>query len=831
MATLNPILTDARLRDEIARCEYCEEKPCRGACPADCSPADFIMAVRVGEPSDWRRAAAEILFANPLGGVCGLVCPDRHCQAACSRKGFDRPVEIPAVQATIVTKARALGQAPAASPAPTPVRGRIAVVGAGPAGLAAAAMLARRGWAVTLLERGDRAGGACRLIPEHRLPRDVLDADVAFACDLGGIEVKNGQDVGDVASLLAGGFAGAVVAQGLWAPIRLGVPGEDAAIAGLAYLAAPGAHDLRGRRVAVVGGGATALDCAVTAKLRGAASVEMLALETWSEMPLTARERNEVEANGIAATGRTRVVAIRTGADGAVTGISTRRVALPAGAAFRPQDVSDVAGTDAERPDLDVVIVAIGARRAMAVADDPRIVHAGDGALGPTTVVTAVASGKNAAETLHARLTGAAEPAVPDPRKSVVRIPGWVRTPVAIDTDFFGRTLRSPFLLSAAPPSDGYDQMRKAYEAGWAGGVMKTAFDGVPIHIPGEYMHAFDPCTYGNFDNVSGHALERVCREIGRLVREFPDRLTAASTGGPVTGNDEHDRAGWQSNTRKLEAAGVMAIEYSLSCPQGGDGTEGDIVSQNAALTAKIIDWVMQVSDPKVPKLFKLTGAVTSVAVIVKAVRRVLERYPDMAAGVTLANTFPTMIFRKRGKPEWEEGIVVGMSGQGVAPISYLTLASVSGLGVHVSGNGGPMDYKMAAHFLALGARSVQFCTVVMKHGYGVVDDLHAGLSHLMLDRGIRSVAELTGRALPNPVTGFMDMTAEKKVSAVNADLCHSCGNCTRCPYLAIALDADRHPVTDPSRCIGCSICAQKCFAGALYMRDRRPDEPAQPVE
>jgi len=74
-----------------------------------------------------------------------------------------------------------------------------------------------------------------------------------------------------------------------------------------------------------------------------------------------------------------------------------------------------------------------------------------------------------------------------------------------------------------------------------------------------------------------------------------------ASTGGPVTGHDENDKAGWQSNTKKLEAAGAMGIEYSLSCPQGGDGTEGDIVSQNAALTAKIIDWIMEVGDPDIP--------------------------------------------------------------------------------------------------------------------------------------------------------------------------------------------------------------------------------------
>jgi dihydropyrimidine dehydrogenase (NAD+) subunit PreA len=138
------------------------------------------------------------------------------------------------------------------------------------------------------------------------------------------------------------------------------------------------------------------------------------------------------------------------------------------------------------------------------------------------------------------------------------------------------------------------------------------------------------------------------------------------------------------------------------------------------------------------------------------------------------------------------------------------------------------MDYKAAANFLALGVKTVQFCTVAMKYGYGIIDELEMGLSHLMQERGIKSVPELIGIAnRPGPITGFMELSAEKKISAVNPELCLHCGNCTRCPYLAIHLDEDKIPVTDASKCIGCSICAQKCFSGALYMRDRTPAEKA----
>jgi dihydropyrimidine dehydrogenase (NAD+) subunit PreA len=369
--------------------------------------------------------------------------------------------------------------------------------------------------------------------------------------------------------------------------------------------------------------------------------------------------------------------------------------------------------------------------------------------------------------------------------------------------------------------------MTIAYKAGWAGAVMKTAFDNVPIHIPGEYMFTFGPNTYANSDNVSGHPLDRVCREVEQLIKQWPDRLTMASTGGPVTGNDEHDAAGWQSNTKKLESAGVMGIEYSLSCPQGGDGTEGDIVSQNAALTSKIIDWIMQVGDPEIPKLFKLTAAVTSIVPILRAIRKVLDRYPQKRAGITLANSFPTLAFRPAAGHPWDEGVIVGMSGEGVTPISYLTLSQAVPEGIEISGNGGPMNYKAAMDFLALGVKTVQFCTIVMKHGYGIISELESGTSFLMQERGIHSMNELIGITRPHPTTDFMALTPIKKISEARPELCVSCGNCARCPYLAITLDDQGIPHTDPARCIGCSICAKKCFTGAILMRTRTTEELA----
>jgi NADPH-dependent glutamate synthase beta subunit-like oxidoreductase/dihydroorotate dehydrogenase/Pyruvate/2-oxoacid:ferredoxin oxidoreductase delta subunit len=809
------MLTDAQVKSEIARCEFCEEKACREGCPAHCSPADFIMAAKQGTPGDYQRSAAEIMTLNPLGGICGVVCPDRFCQARCVHKNFDRPVEIPALQAAIVEKAKRLNVMPVLQVPPANGK-KVAVVGAGPAGVAAALMLAQRGYKVDLLEKEPRPGGACNIIPEHRLPRDVLQSDLEWGLRHPHIALKPNTTVAEPAALLGQGYDAVVVAVGLWNPYTLDIDGEERAVPGLAYLASPAKYEMKGR-VAVVGGGATALDCATTAKRRGAAQVELFSLEKLSEMPLTPREMKELMDHGILVNGRTKVTAVLEPGEG----IKTQAVHLPDGAKFELKALKGVAGSHQKRKDIDHVIVAIGARSSLPKVENPAVFWAGDCAHGPSTVVEASASGKNAAALVDTFLRQAEKPAIPRPRKSVIPVPGYNRLLVSLETDFFGRALRSPFLLSAAPPSDGLEPMRLGLAAGWAGGVMKTAFDNLPIHIPGEYFIAFNQETWGNCDNVSGHALDRVCGEIGVLRKEFPDRLIAGSTGGPVSGRDEEDIKGWQSNTRKLEDAGAMAIEYSLSCPQGGDGTEGAIVSQNARLTAKIIDWVMQVSNPEVPKLFKLTAAVTSVEVIIKAIREVFARYPGKKAGITLANTFPVLGFRTGQKKTWDEGIVYGMSGAGVAPISNLTLASVANMGVTVSSNGGAMDYRSSAHFLALGARSVQYCTAPMKYGVGYITELESGLSHLMAARGMKGMADLIGAALPNPITGFMDISAQKKISNVNRDLCMQCGNCSRCSYGAIKLDGERFPLISAEHCVGCSICTQKCFAGALSMRDR----------
>ena len=808
-------LTEAQMQAECSRCEYCEDKPCQEACPAHCSPMDFIKAVKLGRPSDYKRSTSIIMSHNPLGGVCGAVCPDYHCMKGCVHRTFDRAVNIPDLQATIVQRAKDLGVMPEFSIEKSNGK-KIAIIGAGPAGLSAASVLTQKGYEVEVFERDKKAGGMCHLIPDHRLEKDVLNTDIDFVLSLGQIKIHYSQNIKTPNDLLEKKFDAVIVAVGLDQPICSDIPGKEQAYDWIDFLKNAQNISLQNKKVAVIGGGAIGIDVAVAAKKTGAMLVDIIYRRNLTQMRLTENERAEILENNIGVVPRTIVTEI-LGEKKNVTGLKAIKVNIPDGESFNSEYVID--GSETIIKDYDMVVFAIGTRSEFEKINHERIFYAGDYVNGASTVVEATASGKNAALKVDALLFGKSTPTFEKDFKSTVALSGVIRRPVSLETEFFGRSIRSPFLLSAAPPTDGYEQMKKAYDAGWAGGVMKTAFDNVPIHIPSEYMLAYSDDTYANCDNVSDHPLDRVCEEIKRLINEYPDRLTMGSTGGPVTGDDAHDKAGWQSNTKKLDQAGSMAVEYSLSCPQGGDGTEGDIVSQNAQLSAKIIDWVMEVSDPEIPKLFKLTPAVTSIYPIVSAIKKVFEKYPNKKVGITLANSFPTLGFREsENKKTWDEGVVAGMSGEAVAPISNLTLANVSKLDVTVSGNGGPMNYKQAADFLALGAKTVQFCTVATKDGVEVIEELESGLSYFMQEHEIKSMKDLIGCALPNPVTDFMDLSAVKKVSSVDETLCEHCGNCARCPYLAITLNDKKIPEIDPERCIGCSICVKKCFSQALEM-------------
>ncbi|MEF3280814.1 MAG: FAD-dependent oxidoreductase [Elusimicrobiota bacterium] len=805
-------LSDGELYNEVDRCLYCQEKPCAKACPSGCSPADFIMAIRTREKSDFKTSAKIIMGSNPLGGVCGAVCPDWFCMDACSRKLLDKPINIPAVQATIIQKAKDLNLMPHFEPL-TPNGKKVAIIGCGASGLGAAATLAPLGYSIDIYESSKEAGGSINIIPEERLDKKILKTDIEFIKNLGDIKFYFSSEIKNPKKLLSS-YDAVIVSTGVDKQLQLGIPNEDFAIKGIEYLKNQKKYNLKNKTVLISGGGAVACDCAITALKNGAKSVEIFTRKNSSEIQIPEKEIKELFNKKININGRMKIKEII---------VKNRKVC---GAVFVKLDKegNEIKNSQQLRPDADFIILAIKNVNSIKIEKEKGLFYCGDVLNGASTVVECVASGKNAAISVDAYLKGE-KVNIKDNKKNNTVLASRNMKPIDLETDFFGYKMKSPFMISASPHSDGFDQVKKAYENGWPGVIMKTAFDNVDIHIPSEYMFLFNKSTYGNCDNVSDHPLDRVCKEIEKIKKLYPDRITGASTGGPVTGNEERDKSVWQSNTKKLEDCGAMVIEYSLSCPQGGDGTKGDIVSQNPELSAKIVDWIMEISNPEIPKLFKLTGAVTSIYQIVKAIKDVLDKYPHKKAGITLANSFPALGWHKRKEGKWDEGVVIGLSGAGIAPISYLTVAKAVKIGIPISANGGAMDYKSAAHFLAMGAKNVQFCTILMKYGYDIINHLEWGLSSLLEYKGYKSVEEFIGCALPEIITPFEKLNSIKMIPDVDKEKCIHCGNCTTCGYLAVKLNSEKIPEFDSKRCVGCSICSKKCPSQAIFMRKRKKGE------
>jgi NADPH-dependent glutamate synthase beta subunit-like oxidoreductase len=535
---------------------------------------DFILAARSLKPYDIQRAAAEILRANPLGGCCGVVCPDTFCVRACVRKSLDRPVNIPAVQAFIVRRARDLGLASSweSPPHATTTHGTrrvsVAIVGGGPAGLACAAVLtSAAAIRVTLFEAHKELGGALHSIPRSRLPSQMIAEDAAFILSRG-VDVRLETRIDDVVAL-SRSYDAVVVAAGLETPRRLGVPGEGCALQAMQYLwSAAGEFDVRGQSIAIVGGGPVAIDVATKLFENGARSVTIVYRRSEKEMTLTARERATLLRLGVDVMARMVCTSI-TGdvSTHRITSLKLRRCAV-SGARRDGAHTQLLGDADFELTEFQRAVICIGNVPAPLLSSSPpNVLFAGDYVRGASTVVEASAFGKAAGKAVLRYLIE--QPGVSSltlPANGVVKscelLSGYEFTPVPLAVSFFGMPIEHPFVLSASPLTDGLDECRRGLNAGWAGVVTKTAFAAQHIHVPNEYMTKFHGrYTYGNADNVSALPLETHCAAIATLRREYPTKLVVGSTGGPLTGDATRDRLAWLANTHMLEQAGAMAIE------------------------------------------------------------------------------------------------------------------------------------------------------------------------------------------------------------------------------------------------------------------------------
>jgi glutamate synthase (NADPH/NADH) small chain len=306
-ADASPRLTRAQALLEAERCLYCFDAPCATACPTSIDVPSFIKRI---SDDNLRGAARTILESNPLGGMCARVCPTENlCEAVCVRNTQEgKPVAIGRLQRhavdalmesakpQIFTRATATGK-------------KVAVVGAGPAGLACAHTLARRGHDVALFDARPKAGGLNEYgLASYKTPDNFAQREVQWLLAIGGMTVHHDWKLETPAQLdtLRSDFDAVFLGMGLSATPALGIPGEhfpgvqDAVdfIAELRQCADLATLPV-GRRVVVIGGGMTAVDAAVQSRRLGAETVHMVYRRGPDALSASQAEQEWAQTNGV----------------------------------------------------------------------------------------------------------------------------------------------------------------------------------------------------------------------------------------------------------------------------------------------------------------------------------------------------------------------------------------------------------------------------------------------------------------------------------------------------------------------------------------------------
>ncbi|GAA0079082.1 NAD(P)-dependent oxidoreductase [Clostridium sp. CTA-5] len=283
--------------EESSRCLLCHDAPCSQACPVGTNPAKFIRSLRF---RNLKGAVETIRENNILGGICARVCPTKkYCEGACSRSGIDKPIEIGKLQRYLTDYENVLGLEIL-----KPVelkKEKVAIIGSGPSGLAAATKLVQLGYKVTVFEKREKLGGWLTYgIPEQRLPQAVVDNEIGYIKKLG-VEFKTNVNIGNditIDSLSKEGYKAFLIACGMQKSKDVNIKGNEleGVIGGTDFLAevkSNGNYKL-GDKVVVIGGGDVAIDCAMTAKNLGAADVKIVYRRTIDKMPAERKSIQEV---------------------------------------------------------------------------------------------------------------------------------------------------------------------------------------------------------------------------------------------------------------------------------------------------------------------------------------------------------------------------------------------------------------------------------------------------------------------------------------------------------------------------------------------------------
>ncbi|HLH18390.1 MAG TPA: NAD(P)-dependent oxidoreductase [Bryobacteraceae bacterium] len=362
LAEALPPLSAQEAAVEANRCLFCYDAPCTHACPTHIDVPRFIKKIATGNLAG---SARTILDANLLGATCARVCPVQElCEGACVLGAEHRPIAIGRLQRYAMDYAYRRGIDLFQPGEPTGCR--VAVIGAGPAGLACAGYLAQMGHAVTVFERRTLPGGLSTYgIIALREPVEVALAEAAMIARLG-VTIETDRELARNLdwTTVRDAFDAVFLAIGLGETPALGIPGEEHVLDGLAYIEQSKLHTngfAVGREVAVIGAGNTAIDCATIARRLGAERVTMIYRRTPREMTAYPHEYDFARREGIEFRFLTQPVRVLS-ESGHVRGLECRRVELgPPDSSGRPAP-REVTGSEFVLP-ADQIVKAVGQQK------------------------------------------------------------------------------------------------------------------------------------------------------------------------------------------------------------------------------------------------------------------------------------------------------------------------------------------------------------------------------------------------------------------------------------------------------------------------------------
>lgn len=422
--------TEQQALDEARRCLHCKHKPCVAGCPVLIDIPAFIKQVADG---DYEAAYQTIAQASSLPAVCGRVCPqESQCEKTCVRGLKDEPVGIGRLERFVADRHLAHAAEPPAKPESN---GRkVAVIGSGPAGLTCAGDLAKKGYQVTVFEALHLAGGVLVYgIPEFRLPKAIVAQEIDTLKALG-VRIETNMVIGKVLSideLFEDGYEAVFIGSGAGLPRFMNIPGEN--LSGVlsanefltrvnlmkAYRDDADTPIVRGRRVAVVGGGNVAMDAARCAKRLGAEKVMIMYRRSEAELPARREEVEHAKEEGIEFRLLVNPTEILGDDQGWVRGMVCREMELGEPDSSGRRRPVEKPGSDFELP-VDTVIMAIGTspnpllksttdgletqRWGGIIVDEATgkttregVYAGGDAVTGAATVILAMGAGKTAA--------------------------------------------------------------------------------------------------------------------------------------------------------------------------------------------------------------------------------------------------------------------------------------------------------------------------------------------------------------------------------------------------------------------------------------------------